>query len=239
MKTVIWAAGSLAAPLSELGSLLPARLMPEFRFGPSGTLKADIMAGAKPDIFLSASPRHVSDLIAAGLATEPFSLCRNAMALLLGPALAHETDPVDLLQRSRLIIGTSCPGADPSGDYAMEVIGNLEARLGIGLADLHRRLSILAGTAKAPQAPAGHNHYAWVTGLGLCDLFLTYRSNALQAVRQDPRLNWITLPEDIDVLSEFQGCLLSPSSVRTADSLELLRGREFSQILRSMGFLNM
>ncbi len=226
MNPTLWAAGSLMAPLTRFAGGA------SLRFGPSGTLRAEIEGGGRPDLFLSAAPEHVQALVAAGLGFDPQPLCRNVLALLLAPGVPPTPD---CLTDPGLRIATSLPGADPSGDYAMDLFDRLE-RLHPGHGARLRRTALrLAGGPQAPAAPPGRNHYGWVMEQGLCDAFVTYRSNAVQARRQVPALRILDLPETLSVSAAFAFCRLTDTP-ETMDWAARLRSPAFRALLREGGF---
>ena len=97
-------------------------------FGPSGSLKDQIAAGAKADVFTSANMEHPQALAAAHLSGPVVLFARNRLCALARPRL--EVEPATLLDRMldpNLKLATSTPKADPAGDYAWEVFHKADA----------------------------------------------------------------------------------------------------------------
>src|SRR5580704_14289961 len=89
------------------------------RFGPSGVLKDDIVAGAKADVFTSANMEHPQALAAARLSGPVVLFARNRLCAIARPGL--DVEPATLLDRMldpTVKLATSTPKADPAGDYA-------------------------------------------------------------------------------------------------------------------------
>lgn len=108
-------------------------------------------------------------------------------------------------------IGTSTPGADPSGDYAWALFRLAEAmRSGAG-DQLQRKAQKLTGDASLPAAPPGHGTYAWVMRSGQADVFLTYRTNAVIAQRELPSLRIVALPSALQVCAVYGLCVRDPA----------------------------
>lgn len=135
------------------------------------------------------------------------------MAVLAASSVDPATDAIGALLDPSLCLGTSCPGADPSGDYAIEVVARLERWREEDLSDLRGRIRILAGTPAAPPPPEGRSVYAWVLEQGLCELFLTHKGNALQAQREMAELRVMTIPDCINLRAAFWGCQVRESLI--------------------------
>jgi molybdenum ABC transporter molybdate-binding protein len=190
---VILAAGSLAGALCALTPVFGHAVTTEF--GPSGLLRPRIEGGADWDVFVSADTGHPARLHAAGLGTAPRVFCRNALALIVRPGLPGD-DVMSLLTRADLRLGISTPGNDPSGDYALAALD----RLGPGVCTRALRLT---GAPDLPQAPVGRNPYAWTLETGAADLFVTYRTNAVAARHDSPRLRALDLPAPLQIRATY------------------------------------
>jgi ABC-type molybdate transport system substrate-binding protein len=130
----------------------------------------------------------------------------------------------------------STPGADPSGDYVLKLfaaVDRLRPGAGSVLAAKARRLT---GTPNHAQAPGGLNQYAWLLGLSRADLFLTYRTSALAALRDNPALRLVELPEALAVEAHYGLTVLDPVAERLAS---FILGRAGSAILDRHGFLRL
>ncbi|WP_157982167.1 extracellular solute-binding protein [Oceanicella sp. SM1341] len=240
----LWGAGSLAEVLGGLARLHAARSgQPvETRFGPSGTLRAAIEAGAAPDVFAAADMGHPEALARAGRAHPPRQFAGNALVALVQPGLAPALETADargfveLLLAPSVRLATSLPGADPSGDYAQACFARAEALIPGAEAALTARALRLAGGPGAPRAPQGANHYGWVMARGLADIFLTYRSNARLALADEPALRAVALPGVLHVDARFGLCRLRGARPGAAALERFLLGAEAAATLRAAGF---
>jgi ABC-type molybdate transport system substrate-binding protein len=130
----------------------------------------------------------------------------------------------------------STPGADPSGDYVLKLfaaVDRLRPGAGSVLAAKARRLT---GTQNHAQAPGGLNQYAWLLGLSRADLFLTYRTSALAALRDNPALRLVELPASLAVEAQYGLTVLDPVAERLA---KFILGSAGSAILDRHGFLRL
>jgi molybdenum ABC transporter molybdate-binding protein len=220
------AAGSLSQVLAELGPVVGRNV--ETRFGPSGLLRAQIEAGAKWDMFVSADQDQPTRLHKLGLGAVPRILCHNTMALILRPDLAG-CDALDLLRDGRLRLGISTPGNDPSGDYAVAVLNRLDPAIA-------PRALRLTGAPDLPQAPKGRNTYAWMLTSGAADLFLTYRSNAIAALADTPALGALDLPEHYQIRATYALTLRQGAGPEAVGLRDLILGPAIQSRLVASGF---
>src|SRR5215470_9752131 len=119
---LLHAAGSLRTALTEVAGAFEAASgrKVQAKYGPSGTLKDEILAGAQ--VFASANMEHPQALATAGKSGPVVLFARNRLCALVRPGLVVE--PATILDRmldANVRLGTSTPRADPSGDYAWEV----------------------------------------------------------------------------------------------------------------------
>ncbi|HVV79707.1 MAG TPA: substrate-binding domain-containing protein [Pseudolabrys sp.] len=61
----------------------------------------------------------------------------------------------------------------------------------------------LTGAADSAKPPAGRNIYGWHVAEGRADIFLTYRTNAIEARQQNPDQRIVMLPNDIAVGADY------------------------------------
>jgi molybdate transport system substrate-binding protein len=89
MTVLLYAAGSLRGPLNDIARACETATGTkiEARFGPSGRLKDQILAGAKADVFASANMEHSRALRAAGKSGPVILFARNKLWALVAPAL--------------------------------------------------------------------------------------------------------------------------------------------------------
>lgn len=204
----VYAAGSLRAALTEVAQAFE-RSQPgvrvQFTFGPSGLLRDRIVRGERADVFASANMTHPQALAAAGKAGAVQRFARNAMCALLAPAV--DATPATLVERlldPALKLGTSTPKADPSGDYAWMVFERIEQQGRRGAArQLADKALQLTGGPNSPAPPPGRSVYGELVAQGRADIFLTYCTNAVAAVAEQPQLRALAVPAAIDVRSDY------------------------------------
>ncbi|WP_245870444.1 molybdate ABC transporter substrate-binding protein [Teichococcus rhizosphaerae] len=214
------AAGSLRAALEEVGAAFTAAtgLPVAGRYGPSGLLRERIAAGEAADVFASANMAHPRDLAGAG-GRSVVLFARNRLCALAAPGEPATTET--LLERMldpAVRLGTSTPGADPSGDYAFAAFARAEAlRPGARAALEAKALALTGGPGSAPP-PAGQSAYAWHLAEGRAQIFLTYCSNAGPAAAALPGARVVALPEALAVGADYGLAVLSdrPEAARLA-----------------------
>src|SRR5262245_41985596 len=177
----LFAAGSLRAALTEIAAAYEAQtsIKVQAKFGPSGTLKDEIAAGAHADVFASANMEHPQALASARKSGQVVLFARNRLCALARPGVA--VDAATLLDRMldpTVKLGTSTPRADPSGDYAWEVFRKAEKLRPGAFATLERKALKLVGGPDAPAAPPGGTDHGMLIADGKADIFLTYCTNA-------------------------------------------------------------
>src|SRR5262249_35674896 len=138
----LYAAGSLRAALSEIATAFEATagIKVQAKFGPSGTLKDEIAAGARANVFASANMEHPQALASARKSGPVILFARNKLCALARPDVAVETGTLlDRMLDPNVKLGTSTPRADPSGDYAWEVFRKADKLRAGAFATLERK----------------------------------------------------------------------------------------------------
>lgn len=205
-------AGSLA---KTMGELLPAftaagGIEVDALFGPAGLLRERIEQGEKADIFASANLAHPQALSRQGLAAEPAIFARNSLCALVRPGLAVMPDTLlDRMLDPAIRLGTSTPGADPSGDYAWALFARAEAIRPGAQAMLEAKALQLVGGRDTPPAPPGQHYVGWQMAQGRADIFLSYRTSAAAVQQAVPGLQVLDLPETLAVGADYALALLS------------------------------
>lgn len=216
-RVSLYAAGSLRSALGDISHeferVFGASV--EARFGPSGLLRERIESGERAQVFASANMAH-PEALAVSLGVGPVvTFARNSLcALVRGGAGVTGENLLDRLLDPAVRLGTSTPGADPSGDYAWQLFDKAEAlRPGAG-ARLKEKAMMLTG-GRDPQAvpvPAGCNAYAWMIRSDRVDVFLTYGTNAILAQQEVPSLDIVPLPGGLAVGADYGVVVLDHSS---------------------------
>ncbi len=198
----LYAAGSLRAVMTELAATAGIPLDPVY--GASGLLRERIAAGEPAEIFASANLHHPQALSQAGGFGPVQIFTRNEICALTDPTEPATTGT--LLERMLMHdirLGMSTPKADPCGDYALEVFDRADRVRPGTRTILHAKALQLTGGADSPMPPAGRNVYAWLMQQRQADIFLTYRTNALLAMREMPALRHVPLPAELAVNADY------------------------------------
>lgn len=239
----VYAAGSLRAPLTELGAAYKTKTGVDVRytFGASGLLKERIEKGESADVFASANTEHPDSLAKAGLAETPRVFTRNEMCALVSPKTAATTQTlIDAMLDPANKLGTSTPKADPSGDYAWQVFERVEKLRAGSYAKLDAKALKLTGGKDSPPPPANRNVYADLLANGQADLFLTYCTNATLAIKEQTQLRVIGLPKEIAVGADYGVTTLKRGSASLQKAaqkfVEFLLSAEAQSVLARFGF---
>ena len=240
-EVVVFAAGSLRAPLVDLAKEWQADHPNDevrFVFGASGLLKERLTKGDHADLFASANMEHPQALHEAGLARPVQRFAMNSMCALVRPGVDATGDNlVSRMLDPALKLATSTPRADPSGDYAWEVFRRIEEAGNKGaFASLSAKALQLTGGPHSPPPPADRSVYAALTESGQADLFLTYCTNAAQAVRDSVSLRFVKVPAPFNVEASYGLTLLNGASSQAAAFAEHVVSSGGQAVLRRYGF---
>lgn len=202
----LYAAGSLRAAFEEVAKDFSETYGIEVSpsFGPSGLMRERIEAGETAHIFASANMSHPGRLEERGRGGPVALFARNRLCVLAQPEVeVTSATLLDAMLADENRLGTSTPGADPSGDYAWELFDRAEGtRKGAGEA-LKAKAKQLTGGPNSPTPPAGRNAYGWVMEEGKADLFLTYCTNAVLAQSEVTSLQIVTVPTALTVGADY------------------------------------
>jgi molybdate transport system substrate-binding protein len=202
----LYAAGSLRAALADVGNAFAAATghRVQEKFGPSGVLKDEIVAGAQADVFASANMEYPQALSLAHKSGPVTLFARNKLCALARPGLKVDSaNLVDRMLDPAVKLGTSTPNSDPSGDYAFEVFRKVDViRPGAGKV-LESKALMLTGSTKSAQPPAGRSPYGWHIAEGRADILLAYCTAAAEARIQYADLQIVALPDNLAVGADY------------------------------------
>src|SRR5262249_26260484 len=203
---LLHAAGSLRSSFDEVAAAYEKAtgIRVIAKYGASGTLREEIERGAKAEVFASANMEHPLMLARAGKSSPVALFARNQLCALARSGLAVEPDTLlDRMLEAPVLLGTSTPRADPSGDYAWEVFRRADAQRPGAFATLSHKALQLTGGSASVAAPAGRSLYGMLVSQGRADIFLTYCTNALAAARENPGQRVIALPDNLAVGADY------------------------------------
>lgn len=235
----LYAAGSLKGALSDVAKAYAAKSGNKVatRFGPSGLLEKEIADGAQADVFASANMEHPQALFDDGTGGPVARFARNKLCALVKPGLAVTSDT--LLARMldpKVKLAASTPRADPSGDYALQVFVKAEALKKGAQEALESKALKLTGGKDSAVPPAGRIAYGWHVAEGRADIFLTYCTNALAALKQYPGQQMVDLPAALSVGADYGLTVISGAPAAAQEFAEFILSAEGQKILTSYGF---
>jgi len=161
-----------------------------------------------------------------------------AIAVVAMTSSANAADPV-LLHAAGSLRGALTDvlkAFDPSGDYAFEVFAKAGALKAGSRAALEKKALQLTGGPSSAQPLAGRSVYGWHVAEGRADIFLTYCTNAVVAVRENPGQQMIDLPEALAVGADYGLTVMNGATARAQDFAKFILSREGQGILQRHGF---
>ena len=234
------AAGSLRAAMMEIAQAFTAayRVQVVSVFGASGTLRERFEAGEAGDVFASADMGHPLKLMQEGKAGPVVLFARNRLCAIARPGLAVTSDTLlAAMLDPQIKLGTSTPGADPSGDYAWQVFRKADGIEAGSGARLEAKALKLTGAPDAAQPPAGLNPYAWHLREGRADLFLAYCTGGREVASQLPGATTVALPTALATGADYGLTVLGTAAADRAALLAMfILSPDGQAILAKYGF---
>jgi molybdate transport system substrate-binding protein len=219
----LYAAGSLRDALGAVAHAyqIVAGTNVEAKYGPSGLLKDEIVAGAPADVFASANMEHPQALAKSGKSGAVVLFARNRLCALARAGLA--ITPATLAERMldpTIKLATSTPKADPSGDYAWEVFRKINVVKPGSFDVLEKKALQLVGGTSSPAPASDRSGVGALVADGKADLFLTYCTGALTAQRGNPGQQIVQLPAELAVGADY-GLTVMKSAAPAASAFGL------------------
>jgi molybdate transport system substrate-binding protein len=125
-RIMVYAAASLTESFTRLGAQFETAhpgAHVKFSFGASGTLATQINQSAPADVFASAAPKNMTDVVSAGNASGPSTFAKNRMEIATPPGNpAHIRAVADLAKSSAKV--ALCEPTVPCGVVARQVFKN-------------------------------------------------------------------------------------------------------------------
>ncbi len=122
----VFAAASLTGTFTQLGkqfeSAHPGDTV-KFSFGPSSGLATQITSGAPADVFASAAPANMQQVVSAGDASNPQTFAKNKMEVAVPPNNPAKVTSVNDLAKKSVKVAL-CQPQVPCGVVAAEVFKN-------------------------------------------------------------------------------------------------------------------
>ena len=176
----VYTSGSLVGPLTEIASRYTAETgqAVDIVTGSAGLLRQRIEKGAGADVYISANLANAQRLAQEHLGSPAVIIARNTLCVLARSQLHLTADNlVETLLKPSVKIGTSTPGADPSGDYAWAWFARLDATHPGAGKILRDKAQKLVGGAVTPKIPGHANAVTYFLQHGRVDAFISYCSS--------------------------------------------------------------
>src|ERR1700746_3336148 len=122
----VFAASSLMGTFTELGKQFEAAHPGDtvkFSFGASSALATQINSGAPADVFASAAPKNMDQVVTPGNASNPQNFAKNTMEVAVPPSNPAKVTSVNDLAKKSVKVGL-CQPQVPCGVVAAEVFKN-------------------------------------------------------------------------------------------------------------------
>jgi molybdate transport system substrate-binding protein len=122
----VFAAASLTGTFTEIGKQFEAAHPGDkvtFSFGPSSGLATQITNGAPADVFASAAPANMDQVVTAGDASNPQDFAKNIMEVAVPPSNPANVKSVNNLAKKSVKVAL-CQPQVPCGVVAAEVFKN-------------------------------------------------------------------------------------------------------------------
>jgi molybdate transport system substrate-binding protein len=122
----VFAAASLTGAFTKLGQQFQAAHKGDtvkFSFGPSSGLATQITSGAPADVFASASPANMAQVVSAGDASSPQNFVKNTMEVATPPDNPGQVASVKDLAKKSVKVAL-CQPQVPCGKVAAQVFTN-------------------------------------------------------------------------------------------------------------------
>jgi molybdate transport system substrate-binding protein len=166
-----------------------------FNFAGTQELRTQLEQGANADVFASADPRHMAELVRAGRALSPITFARNEPVIVVSREAKGSIRALsDLPSASRIVIGAP---EVPIGRYTKQILTRAEATLG---ADFRARVE-----AKVVSQELNVRQVLSKVRLGEADAGIVYRTDALTT----PEVTLVAIPEAVNVVAEYPLALVT------------------------------
>ncbi|WP_031482442.1 substrate-binding domain-containing protein [Maridesulfovibrio frigidus] len=229
----VFSAGSLRNALPAIFE--NTDLLVTTTLGPSGVLQERIVSGDCPALFLSANLKHGQILADLGLASDPVLFTENELCLFGRSSAMQSDDVLKNMLNTENRIGTSTPIDDPGGDYAFAVFDKTEAVQSGSRLILRERALTLVGGKNSPKEKGPHSPVYHLFDDGRIDLFLGYKTTALDLAQKMTDIHIMDLPHPLKVRAKYYAMVIGESK-EGAELLQTVLAAESQKILELCGF---
>jgi molybdate transport system substrate-binding protein len=220
-------AGGIVRSLSKEAGL--AGIDIKLTASPAGGLRDRILAGEKPDLFLSADMSSPHKLEAAGLTVMPVvAYAQNHMCLTVRNSLGVTPENIaDRMLAKDARIKTNEPIVDPGGDFAYAIFDRIDAMHKGAGAILRAKAEAVAEATKSAQPLPGHSAAASQFLNNQIDMVIGFCSVASATPKELPDFSVVPFPPALDPQPVYGMAVLStkPEALRVALFLLSERGQ--------------
>src|SRR5215470_613161 len=235
----LYAAGSLRGAMTEVAHAFTASGGPPVTptFGASGLLRERIEKGEAADVFASADLGNPQALARTGIARPPIVFTRNRLCAIVAPGVDATAETLlDRMLDPKVRLGTSTPEADPGGDYAWKLFEKAGSVRPGAYAALDAKALKLTGGPDSPPPPANRSVYSALIGERKADIFLTYCTNAMVAIREVDGARMIAIGEPLAVGAEYGLTTMKEAAPAATRFVEFVLSDAGQAILARHGF---
>ena len=203
---VVFAAASLTEAFEEMGAAFTARhpgVQVIFNFGGSQNLRTQLEQGASADLFAPANLAEMDRATAAALIApaQVRIFAHNELVVIMPSSNPAQVRSLADLARPGLKLVLAAAEV-PAGQYARQLLKNLEATFGSGYA-AQVMANVASNEDNVRQAVAK-------VQLGEADAAIVYRSDAAAA----PALSTLTIPPAVNVAAQYPMAVLNAAPQR-------------------------
>ncbi|RCJ40117.1 molybdenum ABC transporter substrate-binding protein [Nostoc minutum NIES-26] len=241
----LYGAGSLNDSLTEVANSFTQeyKIPVTTRFGPSGLTRELIeqelsQTGKSADVFASADINNPLALFEQGLSKPVETFVNNRLVAVARSDLSLTSNNLlSKLLNPQIRLGTSTPLADPLGDYTQEVFRKADQINPGSFQQLNQKALRLPGGANSPPVPAGRvNLVYFLEDTQQVDIYLSYYTIALSALKQSSNLQVVELSENLAVKADYGLTALKDSSLEGTKLAEYILSPIGQKILTTYGF---
>ena len=208
----VFAAASLQEAFTTIGQQFQAAhpgVKVTLSFGASSTLAQQIISGAPADVFASASPKNMQQVVSAGDAASPATFASNVMEIATPPGNPGHVSSVADLAKSSVKVAL-CQPQVPCGAVAAEVFRN--AGLTVKPVTLQADVKSVLTQVELGNVDAGMVYVTDVRAAGtkVKGVVIPANVNASTAYPIAP----VSQSGNLALAKAFEACVLSPAGQR-------------------------
>lgn len=229
-RLVVFAAASLTDAFDEIGRVFEQAhpgITVKFNFGGSQQLRTQIEQGMTADIFASADPKYMQELVARGLVEQPADFTANTLTIIVpknNPAGIKTA--ADLATKGKLDL--AAPDV-PIGKYSRQALEKLATLYGPDYPQqVEKRVVSQETTVRQVVAKVA---------LGEADAGIVYVTDINSSYRD--KLNTIPFPQEANVRAAYPIAVVkgSKQAALARELVNLITGADGQEILAKYGFL--